>query len=86
MDRLTFRPSPSASYWRPRPAGFSTPAPRVASLRADAEEGAPVDPNEPQERGRVDSVSLLYVVGGIPAMILFFVVIFVLAHTCDLPA
>jgi hypothetical protein len=42
--------------------------------------------NESEERGRVDAVALLYIAGGIPAMILFFVVVFVLAHTCDIPA
>jgi hypothetical protein len=45
-----------------------------------------VDQNEPQERGIVDGVSLLYVAGGIPAMILFFLVLFFFANTCDLPA
>jgi len=44
-----------------------------------------VDQNEPQERGRVDTISVLYVLGGIPAMILFFVVLFFFANTCDLP-
>jgi hypothetical protein len=39
-----------------------------------------------EERGKVDLVSVLYVVGGIPAMIAFFLILFFLANTCDIPA
>lgn len=39
-----------------------------------------------EERGRVDGASIAYVVCGIPAMMLFFVVVFFLAHTCNIPA
>jgi hypothetical protein len=39
--------------------------------------------NEPQD-GR-DLVSLLYVLGGIPLMVAFFVVFFTLVKACDLP-
>jgi hypothetical protein len=44
------------------------------------------DPHEKQEetQGTVDIVSVLYVVCGIPAMILFFVVLFGLVGACDL--
>ena len=38
-----------------------------------------------EQPGRGDSVSLLYVIGGIPAMIAFFVVFFVLVERCGLP-
>jgi hypothetical protein len=36
-----------------------------------------------QGRGRVDLVSVLYVLCGIPAMIVFFVVLFTLVGACD---
>jgi hypothetical protein len=41
---------------------------------------------EEQPRGKVDLVSVLYVVGGIPALVAFLVVIFALARSCNLPA
>ncbi len=37
-----------------------------------------------EPRGRTDLASYVYVAGGIPAMIVFFVVLFVFAHTCDI--
>ncbi len=37
-------------------------------------------------RGKVDLTSILYVVGGIPAMVLFFIILFFFAHTCGIPA
>jgi hypothetical protein len=42
--------------------------------------------HETEERGKVDAVALLYIFGGIPAMILFFVVLFTLAHHCGIHA
>ena len=39
-----------------------------------------------QPRGRVDLASILYIVGGIPALVLFLIVIFQLARSCNLPA
>jgi hypothetical protein len=36
-------------------------------------------------RGKTDFVSVLYVVGGIPAMALFFVVFFLLVEHCGIP-
>lgn len=39
-----------------------------------------------EERGRVDLGSYLYVLAGIPAMILFFIVLFAFTHACDIPA
>ncbi len=44
------------------------------------------DQNQEEERGVLDGVSVLYVVGGIPAMALFFVVLFAFANACDIPA
>ncbi len=41
---------------------------------------------EEQPRGKVDLVSVLYVIGGIPALVAFLVVIFALARSCNLPA
>jgi hypothetical protein len=39
-----------------------------------------------EERGKVDLVSILYVVGGIPGMIAFFLILFFFANACDIPA
>lgn len=36
-----------------------------------------------EPRGRVDATSVLYVVGGIPFMIVFFVGLFLLVGACD---
>ncbi len=37
-------------------------------------------------RGKVDLVAVLYIVGGIPALVGFLVVLFALTHACDIPA
>ncbi len=37
-------------------------------------------------RGKVDSVAIAYVVGGIPAMTAFFILLFILVHLFDIPA
>jgi len=42
------------------------------------------DESEEEQLGTVDIVSVLYVVCGIPCMILFFVVLFSLVGSCDL--
>jgi hypothetical protein len=39
-----------------------------------------------EPRGKVDLASILYVVGGVPALVLFLVVVFQLARSCNLPA
>jgi hypothetical protein len=39
-----------------------------------------------EPRGRVDAVSVLYVVGGIPALVGFLVLVFWGARACDIPA
>jgi hypothetical protein len=44
------------------------------------------DPNEEEARGKVDAVSVLYIVGGIPAIWGFIVVLFGLAKFFGLPA
>jgi hypothetical protein len=41
---------------------------------------------EEEPRGKVDLASVLYVVGGVPALVLFLVAIFALARSCNLPA
>jgi hypothetical protein len=41
---------------------------------------------EEQPRGKVDLAAVLYIVGGIPALVGFLVVIFALARSCNLPA
>jgi hypothetical protein len=47
------------------------------------EEGRAVD-DEP--RGKVDFVSILYIFGGIPVIVLFLFVLFGLARSCNVPA
>jgi hypothetical protein len=39
-----------------------------------------------EPRGKVDAVSVLYVLGGIPVIVLFLFVIFGLARSCNIPA
>jgi hypothetical protein len=39
-----------------------------------------------EPRGRVDLVSILYIFGGIPVIMLFLVVLFGLARSCNIPA
>lgn len=41
---------------------------------------------EEEPRGRVDLVSILYIVGGIPALVAFLIILFALARSCDIPA
>ena len=43
------------------------------------------DQNEENE-GVVDATSILYIVGGIPAMVTFFVVLFLFTRSCGLAA
>ena len=42
--------------------------------------------DEEQPRGKVDLVSVLYIVGGVPALVLFLIVVFQLARSCNFPA
>lgn len=39
-----------------------------------------------EPRGKVDWVAILYIVGGIPALVSFLVVLFSLTHACNIPA
>ncbi len=39
-----------------------------------------------EPRGKVDLVAVLDIVGGIPALVGFLVVLFSLTHACDIPA
>jgi hypothetical protein len=39
-----------------------------------------------QPHGKVDFVSILYIFGGIPVIMLFLVVLFGLARSCNYPA
>jgi hypothetical protein len=39
-----------------------------------------------EPRGKVDLVSVLYVVGGVPALVTFLIVIFALARSCNIAA
>ena len=41
---------------------------------------------EDEPRGKVDLVAILYIVGGIPAIVGFLVLLFWLTRTCNLPA
>jgi hypothetical protein len=47
---------------------------------------APQDEERSEGRGRVDAASLLYIAGGIPAIIAYIVLCFVLARLFDFPA
>lgn len=39
-----------------------------------------------EPRGKVDWISILYIVGGIPALVAFLVVLFSLTHACNISA
>jgi hypothetical protein len=39
-----------------------------------------------EPKGKLDAVSYLYIVGGIPAILGFLVVVFALARSCNIPA
>jgi hypothetical protein len=39
-----------------------------------------------EPRGKVDFVSILYIFGGIPVIVLFLWVLFGLTRACDIPA
>lgn len=44
------------------------------------------DAEEQNGHGKVDTVSLLYIFGGIPVIVLYLVVLFGLARACNAPA
>lgn len=39
-----------------------------------------------EQHGKVDTVSILYVFGGVPVIVLFLWVLFGLARSCNVPA
>jgi hypothetical protein len=39
-----------------------------------------------EQRGKVDLVAVLYIVGGIPTLVGFVVLLFSLTHACNIPA
>ena len=39
-----------------------------------------------EPRGKVDLISILYIVGGIPAIIAVLVIVFSFTHACNIPA
>ena len=39
-----------------------------------------------EQRGKVDTVAILYIVGGIPAIVGFLIVVFSLTHACNISA
>lgn len=39
-----------------------------------------------EPRGKVDGIAILYIVGGIPAIVGFLVILFSLAQSCDISA
>jgi hypothetical protein len=41
---------------------------------------------EDEPRGKVDLASILYIFGGIPVIVLFLVVLFWMARSCNVPA
>ena len=41
---------------------------------------------EEEQTGTVDLISILYIVGGIPMIVLFLVILFGLARSCNIPA
>jgi len=43
-------------------------------------------PEDDEPRGKVDTISLLYIFGGIPVIVLYLVVLFALARSCNAPA
>jgi hypothetical protein len=47
---------------------------------------APQDEERSEGRGRVDLTSILYIAGGIPAIIAYIVICFALARWFDFPA
>jgi hypothetical protein len=44
------------------------------------------DGNEQNGHGKVDAVSIFYIFGGIPVIVLYLVVLFGLARSCNVPA
>jgi hypothetical protein len=47
---------------------------------------SPQQPHAESGGGKVDATSILYIVGGIPAIVAFVVILFALTHSCGIPA
>ena len=43
-------------------------------------------PEDDEPRGKVDAVAIAYIFGGIPVIVLYLVVLFALARSCNAPA
>ena len=43
-------------------------------------------PQDEEPRGKVDAVSIAYIAGGIPVIVLYLVVLFFFARACNAPA
>ena len=43
-------------------------------------------PEDEEPRGKVDAVSILYIFGGIPVIVLYLAVLFWFARSCNAPA
>ena len=44
------------------------------------------DEEQQESHGKLDTVSILYIVGGIPVIVLFLWVLFAFARSCNAPA
>ena len=53
---------------------------------ARTQEAGVNDSKDEEPKGRVDTTSLLYIFGGIPVIVLYMVVLFGLARSCNFPA
>jgi len=53
-----------------------TDAPTDATTHSDA-----LDDDEP--KGKVDMVAILYIIGGVPALVAFLVILFALTRSCE---
>ena len=44
------------------------------------------EPQDEEPRGKTDLASILYIVGGIPVIVLYMFILFGLARSCNAPA
>jgi len=59
---------------------------RQGSHGSSESPSAPLAPGERGSDEQPDTVSLIYIVAGIPAMVAFFILLFILTHLFGLPA
>ena len=62
------------------------PLTRTAKLRVSFGGQRVDESNEEQPRGRVDLTAKLYIAGGLPVLVGFLFVLFLLAGNCNIPA